>query len=124
MASSFNNPEIDIAQHISSNHIDMCRFAGPGDVEYAKVINALNHVTAARDFVCMPDRSVQANSLSSTRLSSAHENYDPTIGTPVHDDGIPAVEVSENGRCSNERKSISERKSDLSAQETKACDTK
>jgi ankyrin repeat protein len=42
-----NDPDIEVTQHIASNHMDMCRFNGPDDAEYVKVAGALNRVLEA-----------------------------------------------------------------------------
>ncbi|KAI3318545.1 hypothetical protein HD806DRAFT_526288 [Xylariaceae sp. AK1471] len=41
-SSCLDNPMIETKQHISANHMDMCRFSGVGDPEYLKVAAALN----------------------------------------------------------------------------------
>ncbi|KAH0536252.1 hypothetical protein FGG08_006859 [Glutinoglossum americanum] len=47
-ASSYLNlPAIEVSEHIGRNHMDMCRFTGPHDVEYRKVASALRRVTAS-----------------------------------------------------------------------------
>jgi ankyrin repeat protein len=42
-----NDLGIEITQHIASNHMDMCRFSGLDDVDYGKVVGALNRVLEA-----------------------------------------------------------------------------
>ncbi|KAF4632474.1 hypothetical protein G7Y89_g5651 [Cudoniella acicularis] len=44
MTSCLSDPGIEIAQHIASNHMDMCRFHGLNDVEYQKVAGALERI--------------------------------------------------------------------------------
>ncbi|KEZ41456.1 Uncharacterized protein SAPIO_CDS7594 [Scedosporium apiospermum] len=39
-------PAIETTEHIGRNHMEMCRFAGPDDVEYKKVDAALRRMTA------------------------------------------------------------------------------
>jgi Cdc6-like AAA superfamily ATPase len=41
-----NNSILETKQFISSNHMDMCRFSGFQDQEYAKVAAALTHILA------------------------------------------------------------------------------
>ncbi|KAF4627618.1 hypothetical protein G7Y89_g10540 [Cudoniella acicularis] len=43
-ASCLNDPTIEVTQHIASNHMEMCRFSGPNDIEYAKVVGAINRI--------------------------------------------------------------------------------
>ncbi|KAK4205113.1 hypothetical protein QBC40DRAFT_261106 [Triangularia verruculosa] len=40
-SSTMDLPGIETTQHIARNHMDMCRFAGPDDVEFRKVAHAL-----------------------------------------------------------------------------------
>ncbi|KAJ8108286.1 hypothetical protein ONZ43_g6473 [Nemania bipapillata] len=40
-SSYLNLPDIEVTEHIGQNHMDMCRFRGPEDVEYKKVVSAL-----------------------------------------------------------------------------------
>ena len=40
-------PAIEITEHIGRNHMDMCRFRGPEDVEYGKVAAALQRMIAS-----------------------------------------------------------------------------
>ena len=47
MSSTVNLPDIEITEHIGRNHMDMCRFTGPDDVEYKKVVAALHRMTQA-----------------------------------------------------------------------------
>ena len=42
-----NDPTIEFALHIASNHMDMCRFSGCNDAEYKKVVAAINRVIKA-----------------------------------------------------------------------------
>ncbi|KAI0438491.1 hypothetical protein F4803DRAFT_91608 [Xylaria telfairii] len=44
-SSYLNFPAIEITEHIGRNHMDMCRFSGPEDVEYKKVAAALQQMT-------------------------------------------------------------------------------
>ena len=46
MSSCFGIPS-ETTQHTDRNHMDMCRFTGANDIEYNKVIAALNRMTAA-----------------------------------------------------------------------------
>jgi ankyrin repeat protein len=39
-----NDPTIEVTQHIANNHMEMCRFGGLSDVEYSKVVAAINKV--------------------------------------------------------------------------------
>ena len=43
-SSCLNDSSLEIIRHISSDHMDMCRFSGLDDVEYRKVIAALDHI--------------------------------------------------------------------------------
>ncbi|KAK3347052.1 ankyrin repeat-containing domain protein [Lasiosphaeria hispida] len=43
-SSCLNNPTLERKQHISSNHMDMCRFSGLQDQEYLKVAAAMTHI--------------------------------------------------------------------------------
>ncbi len=58
--SSCLNLPVEITEHIGRNHMDMCRFSGPEDVEYRKVAAAFRRMTA----------TVPKNSIPSTRQSS------------------------------------------------------
>lgn len=44
-SSAFGDPTIEIAQHIASNHMDICRFKGLNDSEYEKVAAALCRIS-------------------------------------------------------------------------------
>ncbi|KAK0716314.1 hypothetical protein B0H67DRAFT_454121, partial [Lasiosphaeris hirsuta] len=46
-SSCLNNPTLETKQHISSNHMDMCRFSGLQDQEYLKVAAAMTHIVGA-----------------------------------------------------------------------------
>ena len=98
MASSFNDPDVEITQHISSNHMDMCRFQGPGDAEYAKFINALNRVNGPRMSVCASNRSTQRYSLPKRMVTSVLRYDHPTSNGPVPGVGttikIPDIRMS------------------------------
>ena len=41
MSSCLGDSSLEMTQHIASNHMDMCRFSGVHDVEYRKVVAAL-----------------------------------------------------------------------------------
>ncbi|XTI89669.1 hypothetical protein V2W45_1404203 [Cenococcum geophilum] len=43
-SSYLNLPAIEISEHISRNHMEMCRFTGLNDVEYRKVASALYRI--------------------------------------------------------------------------------
>ncbi|KAN0072906.1 ankyrin repeat domain containing protein [Elaphomyces granulatus] len=43
-SSSLHDPAIETPRHISSNHMNMCRFSGTGDPEYQKVAAAIERV--------------------------------------------------------------------------------
>ena len=43
-SSCLNDPTVETKQHISSNHIDMCRFSGLEDPEYLKVAAAMTFI--------------------------------------------------------------------------------
>src|SRR5438045_4866251 len=45
VSSCFDSPAIEVTEHISCNHMDMCRFSAPEDIEYRKVATALSHIT-------------------------------------------------------------------------------
>ncbi|MCJ1440785.1 MAG: hypothetical protein MMC23_001271 [Stictis urceolatum] len=47
MSSCLNLPAIEVCEHIGRNHMEMCRFTGPDDVEYAKVASALCRMTSS-----------------------------------------------------------------------------
>ena len=44
VSSCIGDSSLEITQYIANNHMDMCRFGGVHDVEYRKVIAALDHV--------------------------------------------------------------------------------
>ncbi|KAL8918427.1 MAG: hypothetical protein Q9208_007332 [Pyrenodesmia sp. 3 TL-2023] len=44
VSSCLGNAELEITQHIASDHRDMCRFSGLHDLEYTKVAAALEHI--------------------------------------------------------------------------------
>jgi len=46
-SSYLHSPAIEITEHIMRNHMDMCRFAGPDDVEYKKVVKALQRMVSS-----------------------------------------------------------------------------
>jgi hypothetical protein len=46
-SSTFGDANIEIAQHIANNHMDMCRFKGFDDGEYEKVAAALCRIFKA-----------------------------------------------------------------------------
>ena len=39
-----NDPTVEVTQHITSNHMDLCRFSGPDDIEYQKVEAAIHRI--------------------------------------------------------------------------------
>jgi ankyrin repeat protein len=39
-----NDPTIEFAQYIASNHMEMCRFSGHDDADYKKVVTAINRI--------------------------------------------------------------------------------
>ena len=41
VSSCLGDSSLEMTQHIASNHMDMCRFSGVHDVEYRKVVAAL-----------------------------------------------------------------------------------
>ena len=43
-SSRLDDPAIETPRHISSNHMDMCRFSGTGDLEYQKVAAAIERI--------------------------------------------------------------------------------
>jgi hypothetical protein len=43
-SSRLDDPAIETPRHISSNHMDMCRFSGTGDPEYQKVAAAIERI--------------------------------------------------------------------------------
>ena len=45
VSSTLNLPAVEVTEHIGRNHMDMCRFTGPDDVEYKKVAAALHRMT-------------------------------------------------------------------------------
>jgi hypothetical protein len=47
ISSTLSDPTVEITQHISSDHMEMCRFKGHEDVEYKKVAAALIRMTNA-----------------------------------------------------------------------------
>jgi ankyrin repeat protein len=46
-SSYLNCPRVETTEHIGRNHMEMCRFTGPEDVEYRKVIAAILRITTA-----------------------------------------------------------------------------
>jgi ankyrin repeat protein len=40
-------PAIEVAEHIGRNHMEMCRFAGLGDIEYHKLMAALSRIESS-----------------------------------------------------------------------------
>ncbi|OCK73384.1 hypothetical protein K432DRAFT_340366, partial [Lepidopterella palustris CBS 459.81] len=46
-SSYLNLPAIEVSEHIGRNHMDMCRFTGPNDVEYRKIASALRRITSS-----------------------------------------------------------------------------
>ncbi|KAL8792151.1 MAG: hypothetical protein Q9195_005247 [Heterodermia aff. obscurata] len=40
-------PTIEITEHIGRNHMEMCRFSGPNDLEYRKIAAALRRMTSS-----------------------------------------------------------------------------
>ncbi|PSN73262.1 ankyrin [Corynespora cassiicola Philippines] len=44
-SSYLNLPSVEICEQIGRNHMDMCRFTGPNDIEYKKVVAALLRMT-------------------------------------------------------------------------------
>jgi hypothetical protein len=57
-ASSYLNcPAIEVTEHIGRNHMEMCRFSGPRDVEYRKVANAFQRMIASVPTKRIPNAS-------------------------------------------------------------------
>lgn len=46
MSSSMDLPAIETTQHINRNHMEMCRFSGPDDIEFKKVASVLTRIAA------------------------------------------------------------------------------
>ena len=46
-SSYLNLPTVEVTEHIGRNHMEMCRFTGPNDVEYKKVASALRRITSS-----------------------------------------------------------------------------
>jgi len=46
-SSYLNLPAVEITEHIGRNHMDICRFSGPEDVEYKKVVRAIERIANA-----------------------------------------------------------------------------
>ncbi|KAL9105924.1 MAG: hypothetical protein Q9227_008984 [Pyrenula ochraceoflavens] len=61
-SSCLNLPESEITEHLGRNHMDMCRFTGPKDVEYKKVVSALQRI-ATSSLSSQPERQ-EVSSLS------------------------------------------------------------
>ena len=49
-------PTIEITEHIGRNHMDMCRFTGPNDIEYRKVASALHRMSSISTISGLPRR--------------------------------------------------------------------
>jgi hypothetical protein len=54
-SSSLHDPAIETPRHISSNHMNMCRFSGTGDPEYQKVAAAIEIVLRDLPTKLQPD---------------------------------------------------------------------
>jgi hypothetical protein len=46
-SSYLNCSRAETTEHVGRNHMEMCRFTGPEDVEYRKVIAAILRITTA-----------------------------------------------------------------------------
>lgn len=66
-SSQLNIMDVETSQHIASNHLDMCRFAIAKDVEYQKVVAAVERIMSSpargfssmTDTTCVPGPTVQ-----------------------------------------------------------------
>ncbi|KAK1827847.1 hypothetical protein QBC39DRAFT_360663 [Podospora conica] len=76
-SSCLNLPSVEVTEHIGRNHMEMCRFSGPDDNEYKKVVAVLTRITTARptEHTAGPARSTIASSehLSPERTSELTE---------------------------------------------------
>ncbi len=101
-SSCLDDPIVEIRQHISSNHMDMCRFSGLEDPEYSKVAAAMTlivetvgdgagtvtvHSTPTRAEQQIAAGDVSPGGASSPGSSTIHLQS-PAAGNPVL---IPAV---------------------------------
>jgi GTP1/Obg family GTP-binding protein len=76
-----NDSEIEVTQHIARNHMDMCRFSGLDDMEYGKVVAALNRVqeataklspTGVRSILNADERRSYLDSLRFDQIDTRH----------------------------------------------------
>ena len=64
-------PTIEITEHIGRDHMDMCRFTGPNDLEYRKVASALTRMT---NTISKQSRSEEKSPLSEQETRSLLES--------------------------------------------------
>ncbi|KAK0735049.1 hypothetical protein B0T26DRAFT_798734 [Lasiosphaeria miniovina] len=67
-SSCLNAPLIERTQYITRNHMDMCRFTGLGDVEYTKVVAALDRILSREPLSFRRPKRTRAKSLTSDEL--------------------------------------------------------
>ncbi|KAN0072735.1 hypothetical protein V8E54_008849 [Elaphomyces granulatus] len=60
-SSLLHDPAIETPRHISSNHMDMCRFSETGDPEYQKVAAAIKRALQNLSMKLQPDLSVDTS---------------------------------------------------------------
>ncbi|KXX75895.1 Inversin [Madurella mycetomatis] len=77
-SSCLNDPMVETKQHISSNHMDMCRFSGLQDPEYSKVAAAMTLMLGS---ICDNTDTINA------RLPLAHRQSQTTYSI-TDDEGV------------------------------------
>ncbi|KAK8073534.1 hypothetical protein PG994_004433 [Apiospora phragmitis] len=55
-SSYLNSPEFEVTEHISQNHMDMCRFVGSNDTEYRKVSAAITRIMSKKENITDSDQ--------------------------------------------------------------------
>jgi hypothetical protein len=88
-SSRLDDPAIETPRHISSNHMDMCRFSGTGDPEYQKVASAIERILQNLPMKLQP---------SLARLNGTGPSNSAGCGTP---DISPQQSCTENNKMDN-----------------------
>ncbi|KAK0649684.1 hypothetical protein B0T16DRAFT_410564 [Cercophora newfieldiana] len=108
-SSCLDIPFVETVQHIGSNHMDMCRFHGAGDVGYQKVVAALQRVIGSEPLTASEDDTLPQPPIFVEAEKSPSESKARVIDTPEHvaQDGASAADddpqVPENSLTKEQR---------------------
>jgi len=100
-SSCLNDPAIEIKQHISSNHMDMCRFFGLQDPEYLKVAAAMDFILKkienSTDMMNPPEIHAEGDHVAGNASPQPPgiPNYSPILQPPISKTGLLNSEITD-----------------------------